>query len=186
MAATVDASTAVAALQSAGNDARALETAIRQAAFLMATPGDKRQKLRAAKTTLRKLRAEAAELAKSGTSDPASKPSPHAKASYSPSEFDELSEKYEKLNWRMISKPGGATVKPAPFYQLYGLCTQVIKGDNDTERPMWAERGGLDFEGRERWDAWEALKGEQASEAKIRFVKMYYEFSPSCLYKDTR
>ena len=28
--------------------------------------------------------------------------------------------KYEKLNWRMISKPGGATVKPDDFYELYG------------------------------------------------------------------
>ena len=28
--------------------------------------------------------------------------------------------KYEKLNWRMISKPGGATVKPDDFYSLYG------------------------------------------------------------------
>lgn len=32
-------------------------------------------------------------------------------------------EKYEKLNWRIISKPGGATVKPDEFYTLYG-CAQ--------------------------------------------------------------
>ncbi len=35
-------------------------------------------------------------------------------------EFEALTAKYEKLNWRMISKPGGATVKPDDFYQLYG------------------------------------------------------------------
>jgi acyl-CoA-binding protein len=31
---------------------------------------------------------------------------------------------------------------------------QATEGDNTTERPMWAEKGGLDFEGRARWDAW--------------------------------
>jgi acyl-CoA-binding protein len=35
---------------------------------------------------------------------------------------------------------------------------QVTKGDNTTERPMWAEKGGLDFEGRARWDAWTNYK----------------------------
>ena len=37
-------------------------------------------------------------------------------------EFAALAAKYEALNWRMISKPGGATVKPDDFYNLYG-CT---------------------------------------------------------------
>ena len=40
--------------------------------------------------------------------------------SYDAAEFEALTAKYEKLNWRMISKPGGATVKPDDFYQLYG------------------------------------------------------------------
>lgn len=35
---------------------------------------------------------------------------------------------------------------------------QASQGDNATERPMWAEKGGLDFEGRARWDAWAAVK----------------------------
>jgi len=39
---------------------------------------------------------------------------------YDATEFDKLAAKYEKLNWRMISKPGGATVKPDDFYTLYG------------------------------------------------------------------
>ena len=39
---------------------------------------------------------------------------------YDIAEFPALAEKYEKLNWRIISKPGGATVKPDEFYTLYG------------------------------------------------------------------
>jgi hypothetical protein len=96
---------------------------------------------------------------------------------------------------------------------------------------MWAEKGGLDFEGRAKHDAWTALKGMEADTAKLealaglsrewavtwhtcnsgtphtrvfatnaclyacmcppcthrlRFVKLFYEFPPSCLYSDTR
>ena len=33
--------------------------------------------------------------------------------------------------------------------------SQATQGDNTAERPMWAERGGLDFEGRSvGWAAW--------------------------------
>ena len=39
---------------------------------------------------------------------------------YDAAEYPDLVAKYEKLNWRIISKPGGATVKPDHFYQLYG------------------------------------------------------------------
>ncbi len=107
---------------------------------------------------------------------------------------------------------------------------------------QWAERGGLDFEGRARWDAWTAVKGLQGDKARMRFVRsvcththtqthththtaqnemslyaqisyikagsrtyppgclntcvcvrvcvcvcrLYYEFTPTALYKDTR
>ena len=40
--------------------------------------------------------------------------------SYDASKGESLEGKYEKLNWRIISKPGGATVKPDEFYMLYG------------------------------------------------------------------
>ncbi len=40
--------------------------------------------------------------------------------SYDVADFPALIEKYEKLNWKIISKPGGATVKPDDFYTLYG------------------------------------------------------------------
>ena len=46
--------------------------------------------------------------------------------SYDTGEYDKLVAKYEKLNWRMISKPGGATVKPDDFYSLYGCAAQRL------------------------------------------------------------
>ena len=45
-------------------------------------------------------------------------------------------------------------------------------GENTSERPMWAEKGGLDFDGRARWDAWTALKGMKADRAKLEFVRV--------------
>ena len=49
---------------------------------------------------------------------------------------------------------------------------QAEKGDNTTERPMWAEKGGLDFEGRAKWDAWMAVKGVKPETAKLEFVRV--------------
>lgn len=37
---------------------------------------------------------------------------------------------------------------------------------------MWAEKGGLDFEGRAKWDAWSAVKGTPANKAMLAFVKV--------------
>lgn len=36
---------------------------------------------------------------------------------------------------------------------------------------MWAEKGGLDFDGRAKWDAWTAVKGMKADKVKLNFVK---------------
>ncbi|KAG2446089.1 hypothetical protein HXX76_000689 [Chlamydomonas incerta] len=174
-----DPDSAVALLHAAGDDVEALAEAIAEAAFLDATPGDHRQKLRAARTRLRNLNAAAARADKADRS-------PHAKYEYSAAEFEALTGQYEKLNWRMVSKPGGATVKPDDFYRLYALHMQATRGDNTGERPMWAERGGLDFEGRARWDAWTALRGTDAAKARLRFVKLFHEFAPAALYRDTR
>lgn len=49
---------------------------------------------------------------------------------------------------------------------------QGLLGDNTTERPMWAEKGGLDFDGRSRWDAWDKLKGMKQERARVNFVKV--------------
>ena len=182
---TVDAATAVASLQAA-KDINSLKTAIQQALFLDATPGDDRQKLRAARTRLRQLlKDESAAAEAAAKAGPAEK-SPWAKDSYDKAEFDTLAGKYDSLNWRIISKPGGATVKPPEYYVLYAHHQQATQGDNSGERPMWAEKGGIDFEGREKWDAWEAIKGMDKDAAKEAFVKAYYEFPAKSLYKDTR
>lgn len=55
---------------------------------------------------------------------------------------------------------------PFDTSRLYALAQQATSGDNTSERPMWAEKGGLDFEGRARWDAWAAVKGVEAEQAK--------------------
>lgn len=78
----------------------------------------------AARTKLRKLLAEkdaAGSIAaggKGGTAAAAAaERSPHAKSSYDAAEFEGMAKQYESLKWRMISKPGGATVKPDDFYR---------------------------------------------------------------------
>ena len=50
---------------------------------------------------------------------------------------------------------------------------QASKGDNAEDRPMWAEKGGLDFEGRAKWDAWTAVKGTSTQKAMLAFVKVH-------------
>jgi hypothetical protein len=62
----------------------------------------------AARAKLRKL---AKEAAASGAASGA------PAREYDPAEFGPLVERYEKLNWRMVSKPGGTTVKPDDFYR---------------------------------------------------------------------
>ena len=56
---------------------------------------------------------------------------------------------------------------------------QATKGDNAGERPMWAEKGGLDFEGRAKWDAWTACKGLKAPKAQLDFVRVGFEVGHS-------
>lgn len=51
---------------------------------------------------------------------------------------------------------------------------------------MWAEKGGIDFDGRERWDAWDAQRGMSTEAAKQAFVNCYFRFESKSLYNDTR
>lgn len=54
-----------------------------------------------------------------------------------------------------------------------GAKMQAEEGDNATEKPMWAETGGLDFDGRDKWEAWNRHKGLSAEEAKLAFCTAY-------------
>jgi len=91
------------------------------------------------------------------------------------SKFDELAESFPTLKWRLISRPGGATMKPVDFYRLDGAKKQVEIGDVNIEKPMWAEHGGLDFNGREAFDQWEKFKGYDKEKAKKAFCRVYAE-----------
>ena len=77
----------------------------------------------AGKARLKRLTQEQA----TGPPDPSTR-SPHIKPEYSADEYSQLADKFEKLSWRMTSKPGGATERPDDFYRLYGLSMQVRPG----------------------------------------------------------
>jgi len=89
------------------------------------------------------------------------------------SEFPTLAAEWTEKKWRMLPKPGGAVMKPEDWYVLWGAQQQVERGDNRDEKPMWAPHGGLDFDGRERWEKWERYKGMDADAARLEFVKAY-------------
>mmetsp|Transcript_2319 Transcript_2319/g.4712 ORF Transcript_2319/g.4712 Transcript_2319/m.4712 type:complete len:154 (-) Transcript_2319:1567-2028(-) len=40
--------------------------------------------------------------------------------------YDELVASYPSLKWRVISRPGGATMKPTDFYRLNGPCSLLF------------------------------------------------------------
>lgn len=88
--------------------------------------------------------------------------------------------------WRMISRPGGAVVRAEVWYQLYGLSQQARFGGISSERPVWAETGGIDHEGHARWDQWVALKGVGKDDARVRFVRLYYVSSRAAHCIQTR
>ena len=89
------------------------------------------------------------------------------------SEFPTLAAEWTEKKWRMLPKPGGAVMKPEDWYVLWGAQQQVERGNNRDEKPMWAPHGGLDFDGRERWEKWERYKGMDADAARLEFVKAY-------------
>lgn len=178
---------AAARLHAAGDDCDALAEALAGAAFLEGVPGEYRQKLRAARARLRALLAAAAKAGAASASPHAlTSPGAYAALAGDDEAFGRLAGLHERLAWRMVSKPGGAAVRPDDYYRLEALTAQATRGDVAGERPMWAERGGLDFEGRARWDAWAALRGLPADKARLRYVRLLHEFSAAALYKDTR
>ena len=61
-----------------------------------------------------------------------------------------------------------------PRYKIWAAQQQVEKGDNpEPQQPMWAETGGMDFTGREKWKAWMALRGADVHQAKEAFCQSY-------------
>ncbi|BFY98394.1 hypothetical protein BsWGS_01434 [Bradybaena similaris] len=49
---------------------------------------------------------------------------------------------------------------------VYGLFKQVTVGDCNIEKPQ----GTLDFKGKAKWDAWNALKGKSKEDAMSEYV----------------
>jgi acyl-CoA-binding protein len=61
-------------------------------------------------------------------------------------------------------------MKPDAWYVLHAAQSQAESGDITGEKPMWGATGGLDFDGRERWEAWKKLDGFSAEQAKRHFL----------------
>ena len=63
---------------------------------------------------------------------------------------------------RLDERPDNATL-----LKLYALYKQATEGDASGDRP-----GMSDFVGRAKWDAWKALEGTGADEAKQRYIDL--------------
>jgi acyl-CoA-binding protein len=88
-------------------------------------------------------------------------------------DFEKLCGTWEQLKWRIIPRPGGATMKPADWYTIYAAMKQANVGDCAGDKPMWAETGGLDFDAREAWEAWDKLRGVSSAAAKQLFCEAF-------------
>lgn len=189
-----DKQSAVSALAACGEDIAQLEAAVSKYAWLEDHPGPHRQKWRLARGKVQRAKtpskivrvgaanAEAEEAVEEKSDGFQFEHGASGKTYDVDADFAKFTDENNKkeyfynLKWRMKQMPGGASMKREEFYYLYGLEQQAKNGDNNTERPMWAERGGLDFEGRERWAQWERMKGMDAATAKKHFVEVYHEF----------
>ncbi|VAW28974.1 Acyl-CoA-binding protein [hydrothermal vent metagenome] len=58
--------------------------------------------------------------------------------------------------------------------KLYSLFKQATEGDVTGERP-----GGFDFKGAAKYDAWAAIKGMPADEAKTKYVNLVNQLHAS-------
>lgn len=54
--------------------------------------------------------------------------------------------------------------------KLYGLYKQATVGDNTTDKP-----GLMDFTGKAKWGAWDALKGTSQADAEQQYIKLVEE-----------
>ncbi|ACO61095.1 predicted protein [Micromonas commoda] len=86
---------------------------------------------------------------------------------------EKLPEPFPGLTPLLHDRPGGAVTKPDDWYKLWAAVQQVTTGDVPGEKPLWAKTGGLDFDGRDRWEAHKSLKGQSTEEAKLTFVQAW-------------
>ena len=63
--------------------------------------------------------------------------------------------------------------------KLYGLFKQAKFGDNNTEKP-----GMLDFRGKAKWEAWNAVKGKDKEVAKKEYVEFVLTLLPEEIKKE--
>ncbi len=79
--------------------------------------------------------------------------------------MDELSQ-FEQA----VADSKNLTQKPSNeiLLQLYSLYKQATEGDNNIEPPS----NMFDFVGKAKYDAWAALKGKSAEDAKNEYVKL--------------
>ena len=63
--------------------------------------------------------------------------------------------------------------------KLYGLYKQANVGDCNTAKP-----GLLDFKGKAKWEAWNAVKGKDKEVAKAEYVELVLSLLPDDLKKD--
>ena len=63
--------------------------------------------------------------------------------------------------------------------KLYGLYKQATLGDCNTEKP-----GFLDFKGKAKWEAWNAVKGKDKEVAKAEYVGYVLTLLPEDIKKE--
>ena len=148
-------------LRAAGDSVEKLIEAVKNASFLEEVPSPERQLLRASKLKLKRaVMRERNEQRRSSLSLFQTNPVDLDKFVGNYETFVKLCEEYEKMKWRIVKMPGGATRKADAYYTLYGLMKQALQGDLDEACPMFADNGNIDFHGRFLWDAWNVAKGK--------------------------
>jgi len=68
---------------------------------------------------------------------------------------------------KLSERPDNATL-----LKIYGLYKQATEGDNTAKKP-----GFSDLVGRAKWDAWAALKGVSADDAKRQYIELIESLS---------
>ena len=79
--------------------------------------------------------------------------------------MEDLGKRFEEAvadSRRLDERPDNATL-----LQLYALYKQATEGDNTGKKPSFS-----DIVARAKWDAWTALKGTSAEDAKQKYVDL--------------